>query len=468
MKTAAVTIHGFVFPSALSTLGNAIRSLFFKLTMSKQFITIGQRISCGFHWAGRGIVYAIHGEQNPQSIKTLAGGAIVSGGRASFDVVFDNGHDLRQVSEAIIRGVQWRILWEKPLASMGEIQDALNFAEAERIREKTEETLQKDALETERERIRKEHGAFLKPVAPGEYSTAALGSKNLKKELTRAFPCVKFSVKSDTYSGGDAIRVSWTRGPTTKQVEEISNKYQEGSFNSMEDLYETDRENVWPEVFGGAKYVSESRHFPEDLREAIMRGLCELEGVAYEGQYTRLPKGEDVSHEAWQLYARTAFAPGVEFVGVERWKWTPETDPEHHWCRITFTSEAWSETPQPKNPERVPQTAESAAQIPLLTVPRAKAPKIERLRRILAQIDASIAAQEAAPDEDYDYDKIVRLENRRASLEKLAFPLEQTETQNRICCAKIKPAKPSNVIAMPIQSPAAGKLAAARAAILAL
>ena len=39
----------------------------------------------------------------------------------------------------------------------------------------------------------------------------------------------------------------------------IVGKHEEGRFNGMDDSYTYDRANVWPEVFGGAKYVHASR-----------------------------------------------------------------------------------------------------------------------------------------------------------------------------------------------------------------
>jgi hypothetical protein len=98
-----------------------------------------------------------------------------------------------------------------------------------------------------------------------KYRGHALGAKNLRIELKRAFPGVKFSVKSETYSGGDSIHVNWTDGPLKEDVKKISDKYQEGNFDGMEDIYNYDHENVFPKIFGGAKYVMEQRHESAEL-----------------------------------------------------------------------------------------------------------------------------------------------------------------------------------------------------------
>ena len=72
----------------------------------------------------------------------------------------------------------------------------------------------------------------------GKSSSHAATAAAIKAELKAAFPNCKFSVTSDSFSGGDATRIHWTDGPTSKEVEAITSKYQYGSFNGMEDIYE--------------------------------------------------------------------------------------------------------------------------------------------------------------------------------------------------------------------------------------
>lgn len=62
-----------------------------------------------------------------------------------------------------------------------------------------------------------------------KYINTAETAKLIRKALKEAFPDVKFSVKSKTYSGGSSINVNWTDGPNTAQVEAIA-KHFEGSY----------------------------------------------------------------------------------------------------------------------------------------------------------------------------------------------------------------------------------------------
>lgn len=307
-----------------------------------QPLVVGSRIHCILYGGADGIIYKIKGEQKPETISKLGGGVGVMGGNAYFDIVFvgDRAHT-SSVPESIVHGsVQWAVL--DGIAGADEITTALAAAEARRV-----------ALEAESERKSTERAArraelpkqfrFLETIAQQKgngartKSSHALGSANLKAQLARAFPGVKFSVKSESYSGGDAIRVHWDCGPTIKEVEAISGQYQEGSFDGMTDCYNYDRDNVWTDVFGGAKYVTESRSFPDSLYEQVGRALCALQHLQYDGQHTRHLLGtsdnKDLSSHVHGLLHATTFPIGATFRGVEH---TPDERGVFEWCRITF------------------------------------------------------------------------------------------------------------------------------------
>jgi len=85
-----------------------------------------------------------------------------------------------------------------------------------------------------------------------ELSIAAKTAKAIREELKQVFPEIKFSVKSETYSMGTAVTITYEDGPTREQVYEVVNKYQYGHFNGMNDCYEmTNKRNDIPQV----KYV---------------------------------------------------------------------------------------------------------------------------------------------------------------------------------------------------------------------
>lgn len=91
-----------------------------------------------------------------------------------------------------------------------------------------------------------------------------IAAKNIRIELKRAFPSVRFSVKTDKFAGGDAVRVSWIDGATVAQVDEIVDKYKAGSFDGMTDCYDY-ANSLWGEAFGDTKYVSTDREFSDEF-----------------------------------------------------------------------------------------------------------------------------------------------------------------------------------------------------------
>lgn len=68
------------------------------------------------------------------------------------------------------------------------------------------------------------------------YISVADTAKLIRKDLKRHFPAIKFSVRSESYSGGASINIYWTNGPTTDQVENVVCAYNGSGFDGMIDL----------------------------------------------------------------------------------------------------------------------------------------------------------------------------------------------------------------------------------------
>lgn len=71
------------------------------------------------------------------------------------------------------------------------------------------------------------------------YETAAQTAKKVRAALKAAFPEIRFSVRSKTYSGGSSIHVSWTDGPMSDQVEKVARVFKGATFDGMTDYKET-------------------------------------------------------------------------------------------------------------------------------------------------------------------------------------------------------------------------------------
>jgi hypothetical protein len=122
-------------------------------------------------------------------------------------------------------------------------------------------------------------------------------ASKIRKELKVAFPGTKFSVRASEYSMGSSVNVSWTDLPTTKEVESITNKFKSGSFNGMEDIYETSGYMFEGKRIIGAKYITTSRNLSPEYKEEIENFMNEsvphiAESTYYTG-YTKLYKAEE-------------------------------------------------------------------------------------------------------------------------------------------------------------------------------
>ena len=97
------------------------------------------------------------------------------------------------------------------------------------------------------------------PVTKGKQPTTnALAAKMIRQTLARVFPGVSFTATSKSYSGGNSVSVKWTDGPTESMVSTVVARFQMGSFDGMQDLYEyTNRRDDLPQV----RWVHTSRSY---------------------------------------------------------------------------------------------------------------------------------------------------------------------------------------------------------------
>ena len=67
------------------------------------------------------------------------------------------------------------------------------------------------------------------------YINTAETAKMIRAALKKAFPGVKFGVRSHVYAGGSSIRVDWIDGPTQTMVDALIGEYRGQGFDSMTD-----------------------------------------------------------------------------------------------------------------------------------------------------------------------------------------------------------------------------------------
>jgi len=110
------------------------------------------------------------------------------------------------------------------------------------------------------------------PETKTRYLTVTETAKLIRQVLKQQFPQVKFSVRSQSYSGGASINIHWTDGPRTKTVESYVKGFEGRSFDGMNDLASI--QDSWllpdgqadlayrPDSYGGSipGYVSDAPH----------------------------------------------------------------------------------------------------------------------------------------------------------------------------------------------------------------
>lgn len=227
---------------------------------------VGQKIYSILYGGRNGVIFHIKGEQRPDTIEHLSS-VVCMGGNAEIDVVFSDGTISRCIPECIIRGVQWYI-YDDVVDSLV-IDQMLAYAEAVKIQKEDAARKKREWLEKERAEMPGRYPYLIPISSAGKIIGYALAAKNIRTELKKAFPCVKFSVRSESYSGGDSIHVYWTDGPTADEVSDITAKYEKGSFDGMRDIYEYNNDNVFCQVFGSAKYIIASRNESDDLLKKV-------------------------------------------------------------------------------------------------------------------------------------------------------------------------------------------------------
>lgn len=107
-------------------------------------------------------------------------------------------------------------------------------------------------------------------------------AKLIRKELKENYPNVKFSVVSDSYSGGSSINVHWINGPSIDLINKIIKKFEGARFDGMIDLKEYKGpilyKGEW--VSFGVDYVFAGRKYSDDVFIRITNEICKKWGVS--------------------------------------------------------------------------------------------------------------------------------------------------------------------------------------------
>lgn len=154
------------------------------------------------------------------------------------------------------------------------------------------------------------------------YISVADTAKIIRKALKESFPCVKFSVRSKSYSGGASINISWIDGPCVPLVESIAHVFEGATFDGMTDykggcVHEFNGETV----HFGADFIFCEREKSDSLIQKAINYLARqygddnltIEDYRTGNLYNKTPinNAQGEMHWSWQeiisrdLYKRT-------------------------------------------------------------------------------------------------------------------------------------------------------------------
>ena len=144
-------------------------------------------------------------------------------------------------------------------------------------------------------------------------SPHAAAAQAIRQDLKKAFPGEKFRVRSDSFSMGNSVDVSWTDGPTRDAVDSIIKRYQSGYFDLEQDMHVYNRDSSGlPQV----KYVSGHRSMSDNVRAELLAYVAEKFFEPAERHAVTLntpsPGGFGyVSEMVWREFSERSYSAGL-------------------------------------------------------------------------------------------------------------------------------------------------------------
>jgi len=135
----------------------------------------------------------------------------------------------------------------------------------------------------------------------------AIKKGNLAAILKHNFPEVKFSIKK--ISSGDGYDITWTDGPTIKEVEKFSQFFDDHKPDISGDYHDREQNN-FQKVFGSVKYIFENRNISPEI-------------IQLRGQFNEIYNGSETNEwEIGTLFGRIirnqSYPTGAHSFKIER------------------------------------------------------------------------------------------------------------------------------------------------------
>ena len=229
-------------------------------------LKIGQRVFSALYGGRYGIIDSISGEQSPSTCRGVQNGCGVIGGSAHVNIIWDDGSRSPMLPEALLHSsVQWELYGnvepQEVIAGMRlRAEEYADAADRKRAYDAEQFAKATDSL-------KKEYSWLLNQDQEANPIVRAI--KNIRSMLKRDFPGVKFSVRKDGHS---TVNITWEDGPISSMVERITQPFEAGRFNGMEDIYDYKR-TPWNTLFGAIDLIMVHRNTSPSV---IQKGIDTL------------------------------------------------------------------------------------------------------------------------------------------------------------------------------------------------
>lgn len=234
----------------------------------------------------------------------------------SFERTYDKYID--PIEKAFGIGIYYCL--NEPRFSEDELQEAMKYAEwCKSIQEKRNE---EKRLATERkiESLKKEYSYLT--MNP---KTARERTDNVRKVLKKHFPGVKFSVRYDSFSGGDSCDVKYVDGPVHEDVAKYVRMFQDSHADWTGDYWDYNP-TEFNKLFGDFKYTRTERTWSDEVKSAYLAEVARDYPKSWDGNEMHSSKfymcyklahkdanftGCWISHHslAWQRFYATDHTP---------------------------------------------------------------------------------------------------------------------------------------------------------------
>lgn len=191
----------------------------------------------------------------------------------SFERTYDKYID--PIEKAFGIGIYYCL--NEPRFSEDELQEAMKYAEwCKSIQEKRKEE-KRLATESKIESLKKKYSYLT--MNP---KTARERTDNVRKVLKKHFPGVKFSVRYDSFSGGDSCDVRYEDGPLYEDVAMYVRMFQDSHADFTGDYWDYDP-SEFNKLFGGFKYTHTERKWSDSVREKYLAEVADDYPKSWDG-----------------------------------------------------------------------------------------------------------------------------------------------------------------------------------------